>query len=72
MRQIGSVSFDSLMEHQLDWTELADHVMAANNTPVLAKLLHLRPAFNPAEAPHLPKAELEANLKLKDFLCKTL
>ena len=69
MRQIGRVSFESLMELQLDWAELCHHVTAANNKPVLAKLLHLRPAFNQAEAPYLPRAELEANLEGKDFLC---
>ena len=72
MRQIGWLSFESLMERELDWTELCDLVVAANNKPVLAKLLHLRPAFNQAEAPYLPKAELEANLDLKDFLCKNM
>ena len=70
--EIGWVSFDSLMERQLDWRELCDHVVAANNKPLLAKLLHLRPAFNQAEAPYLPKAELQANLEVKDFLCENL
>ena len=72
MRQIGSVTFDSLMERQLDWAGLCEHVISSNNKPVLAKLLHLRPAFNQAEAPYLPKAELEANWEVKDFICKKL
>ena len=72
MRQIGGVSFHSLMDRQLNWAELCEHVVSSNNRPVLAKLLHLRPAFNQAEASFLPRAELEENLKIQDFLCKNL
>ena len=64
--------FESLMELQLDWPHLSHHVVAASNKPVIAKLLHLRPAFNPAEATYLPKAELEANLEVEEFLCKNI
>merc|ERR1719483_566988 len=71
MDKIGENKLNTLMDHQLDWEVLCSHVLASP-TPVLAKLLGLRPAYLESEQPYIPPSELSIHKEIKDALEKKI
>jgi len=71
MDKIGCHRFQSLLDHQLEWEDLSSHVLASP-TPVLAKLLSLRPAYSESEQPYIPPSERIIHKEIKEALEKKI